>query len=146
MKGIDPPRRPARIDQVGAHAYDMVQYALGTDHTGPVECWLDSGLKETANDCAGFSAGRCFVFARKRLPTPFATVEILLAGVLLTRSPRGKIGAGQTVGVRFGLVVRNAAGVGSRFRAGRFPCGSSWLENDSRPLPQNATLRGRFTL
>lgn len=24
---------------LGAHAYDMVQYALGTDHTGPVEFW-----------------------------------------------------------------------------------------------------------
>src|SRR5206468_2234271 len=34
----------ASITFLGAHAFDMIQYALGTDDTGPVEIWpLESG-------------------------------------------------------------------------------------------------------
>jgi hypothetical protein len=42
--------------------------------------------------------------------------------------------------VGFGLVVRNASGVGSRFRATTNHMENASTENDSRPLPQNATL------
>lgn len=33
----------------GAHSIDMVQYALGMDHTGPVEVWPDIELLETSD-------------------------------------------------------------------------------------------------
>jgi hypothetical protein len=42
--------------------------------------------------------------------------------------------------VGFGLLVRNANGVGSRFRVTTFPMEDSSPENDSRPLPPNATV------
>jgi hypothetical protein len=47
---------------------------------------------------------------------------------------------GKTITVGFGLVVRNANGVGSRFRATINHMEDALSENDSRPLPQNTTL------
>jgi hypothetical protein len=47
---------------------------------------------------------------------------------------------GQTITVGFGWVARNANGVGSRFRATTNQVENSLSENDSRPLPQYATV------
>jgi hypothetical protein len=47
---------------------------------------------------------------------------------------------GKTITVGFGLLVRNGDGVGSRFRATTSHMKKAFSENDSRPLPQNATL------
>jgi hypothetical protein len=47
---------------------------------------------------------------------------------------------GKTITVGFGLVVRSANGVGSRFRATTNHMEDALPENDSRPLPQNTTV------
>jgi hypothetical protein len=47
---------------------------------------------------------------------------------------------GKTITVGFGLMLRSANGVGSRFRATTNHMEDALPENDSRPLPQNATV------
>ena len=47
---------------------------------------------------------------------------------------------GKTTTVGFGLVVRSANGVGSRFRATTNHMEDALPENHSRPLPQKATV------
>jgi hypothetical protein len=48
---------------------------------------------------------------------------------------------GKTITVGFGLVLRSANGVGSRFRATTNHMENASSENDSRPLPQDTNKR-----
>jgi hypothetical protein len=52
---------------------------------------------------------------------------------------RSSLRTGKTITVGFGLLVRNANGVGSRFRATASHMEDASSEHDSRPLSQNAT-------
>ena len=63
------------------------------------------------------------------------TDKLVLFGVVHSRRRR----TGETTSIGFAWVVRNANGVGSRFRATIRYLENLLPENDSRPLPRNAT-------
>ncbi len=61
-------------------------------------------------------------------------------GVLMVNPKSETSSIGKTITVGFRMLVPNAKGVGSRFRATTNHVEDVLSENDSRPLLQNATL------